>query len=73
MCWKGPFTLEGRLLYLASLTVQPGNLLPPSSEERSAEEYGKSEAAAYFRKALAKVGQLTSSLFGLILRDLFGA
>lgn len=42
------------MLYLAPLTVQPRNLLPPSSRKRSAEEYGKSEAVAYFRKALEK-------------------
>lgn len=36
------------MLYLAGLTVQPRILLPPSSEERSAEEDGKSEAVAYF-------------------------
>ena len=62
---KAPLTLGGRLLYLVSWTVQPRSLLPLSSEERSAES-GKSEAAAYFKKALEKVGQLTSSLFSLM-------
>lgn len=43
-----------------ALFIQPRNLLPPSSEA-----YGKSEVVAYFRKALEKVGQLTSSSFSL--------
>lgn len=44
-----------------TLFIQPRNLLPPSSEK-----YGKSEVVAYFRKALEKVGQLTSSSFSLL-------
>lgn len=40
---KGPFLLGERLLYLTPLTMQPRSLLPPSSEERSAKGYGKSE------------------------------
>lgn len=51
------------MLYLAPLTARRSGLLPPSAEGRAAEEYGKSEAAAYFRKSAEKVGQLTSSLF----------
>lgn len=56
------------MLYLAPFTGQPRTLLPPSSEERSAEACGKSEAVAYFRKGLEKLGQRTSSC----LRDPFG-
>lgn len=60
-----------RLLYLGSLTVQPSSLLPLSSGERSA-EYGKSEAAAYCRKALEKVGRSPVLCSVLCLRDPFG-
>ena len=73
VCVWGPIEWGGKLLYLAPLTVQRRNPLPPSSEGRSAEEYGKSEAAAYFRKSGEKVGQLTSSLFSLMSqRPLWG-